>query len=308
LSVHTFKDLTTQVLSFLDEAGSVGITRTNVQYALNQAHFQRLTEQNWPFMIWDRPESFSLVQGVQQYSLHPEFLRPISFFNRTQGTFLEEVPMRNYQAVDQTALGQTNFVLWGEAPVQAQPAAASVLTIVSDSSSDTGAAFAITVTGDTPNGIRSETISPNGVTPVSGAVQFTKVTGVSKPIAWNGMLTVSAGAVTLLKLFATEFGRSYQQIYFPTSPSSPDTIEYRFYKRPAQLVNDGDIPQIRFPFSQILVWDALKTIYGYDGQLDPGRAQLIKENQDRLDLAMRQAFLDGQSINAQPRRIRYIAD
>ena len=44
---------------------------------------------------------------------------------------------------------------------------------------------------------------------------------------------------------------------------------YRFYKRPTVLSHDNDIPDIPYPFSRILVFDALLELYTYNDANPP---------------------------------------
>lgn len=294
------------MLFYLDEATDTGTTRTNVNNALNQAHIQRLTDYKWKFMLWDTPITFPIVPGQRSYSLHQEFGRPFYFRNITTRRLMRETPSRNIdsQNVDWENDGENErFALWGLQHVQNQPSSPSVITIVSSSALDVGSTKAITVRGDTSDGVTTEQINPNGTTPVVGLVQFTKILRVTKAASWAGTMTMTSnsGAVTNLKLFPTELGRHYLQFYLLFNPASADTIQYRFYRRPSPLVNDNDIPDVPDPHSVILVWDALLLLAAYDSRIDPLRLAIWRDNQDRAYLAMCQAFLDGQSLGAEPK-------
>lgn len=117
-----------------------------------------------------------------------------------------------------------------------------MVTIVSTSASDSGTSKAITIRGDTTSGIRSETISPIGTTPTSGAILFNRILDVSLGDVWAGTLTLSAGSATLLTLTAGEFGRQYPQLRLLYLPDSTDVIEYDFYQIPRPLTADYHIP------------------------------------------------------------------
>lgn len=313
--MDTLKNLRDEVLYQLDEPTDTGSTKTNVNNAINQAHVQRLTQVNWPFMIWPppglNPETFTTVANQKGYSLHPEFHRPYYFKNQTIDELLIETPSRNIgpQGFDWSVQADgKNYVLQGISAVQNQPSAASVMTIVSSSVNDVGSTKAVIVRGETTDGVTIDTINPNGTTPVAGLVSFTRILNVTKSSAWSGTMTMTsnAAAVTNLKLFASEFGRNYQQLMFLSIPSGAQIIEYRFYRKPSTLSNDNDIPDIPAPYGKILVWDALMVLSAYDGRIDSGRMAVWRDNQTKLELAMQQAFLEGQSIEAQPRYVRYI--
>jgi hypothetical protein len=304
--LDTLKTLRDQVLYWLDEANDSGSTKKNVDYALNQAHQQRCLQFPWKFMLLG-PVTLTLVPNQRVYSLHQEFDKPLYFRNTLTGEYLREVPIRSLgpSGLDWNSdkEGDT-YTLWGRSPVENQPSAASVLTIVS-TGSDAGSTKAIIVRGETADGVTTETINPNGTTPVAGLVQFTRILQVTKISVWSGTLTMTsnAGSVTNLKLFPAELGRSYQQLQLLWIPQRADTIEYRFYRKPSPLTNDNDIPDIPHPHTQILVWDALKLLLGYDAQLDSARMRLIDENQARAEQALRESEFDGgNSMNAVTRR------
>lgn len=309
--MHTFSTLRDEVLRHLDEYGDTGTTKANVDNALNQAHFQRLTEERWPFMLWRVPVTFTLTSGQQLYSLHQSFHRPYYFRNTTTRQNLIEVPVRELSDVGVDWNNDTtgrHVALWGRSPVQNQPTSYSQITIVSDNAADTSSTKAITIEGETYDGIETETITPNGLSSVTGSKEFCHITAVTKAGEWVGKLTMTsdAGTVTNLTLHPTEFGRSYQQLYFTWVPGGGETIEYRFYRTPRTLSADNDIPEIPFPHSNLLVWDALMILAAYDGQIDPGRLQVWQDNQERMVVAMKQALTDGQSLDSTPRLIRFI--
>jgi len=308
--MDTRESLEEEVLGWLDEEGDTSTVRTNVRNALGTAHRQRLLETDWPFLLWPEPQTFALVSGQKNYALHSEYGRPLYFRNVTEDKDLVEVPFRNYEPsyTDE----QFRFVLWNRSPVAAHPSSASPLSIVSSASGDTSASRAINVRGMTADGMASEAIAPNGTTPVASTNTYLPggLIRVSKVGTWTGTMTMTsnAGAVTNLKLLAAEKARTYQQIRMLWTPSAVDEIEYQFFRNPTSLDDDDAVPDIPFPHSGILVWDALLLLAAYDGRIDSARKAIWSDNQQRMDLAMRQAFLDGQSLKAEPAQIHEIDD
>jgi hypothetical protein len=307
--METLSSLRNQVLAWLDEVGDTGTTKLLADYSINKSHATRLTSTNWPFMKWG-PITFSYVAGQKEYSLHQEFLRPSYFRNKTQsGVWLVEVPERE---VTQTGANRNldqdgkYFQFGARSQVAAQPSASSVMSIVSSSTGDIGSTKKVTIYGETVDGMASEDINPNGLTVVPGLIAFTRILGVSKASAWSGTLTMTsnAGAVTNLKLFGTEFGRNYQTIQLLFSPTTADVIEYDFYRKPRKLTNDNDQPDIPYPYSLILVWDALLDISADDGRIDGARKAVWEKNQRELEAQMRNDFLEGRSLAARPRHVR----
>lgn len=301
--IRTFKNIQDEVLAWLDEAGDTDSTLTLAKQAIQAAHEQRLTQAKWPFMIWEPTETFSLVVGTQIYSLHSEFLRPLTFRNRTSGVDLTEVFDHNVLHEDwaSSASFTGKFSMWSRAPVANQPSSASALTISSSSGSDTTAQ--VQVRGDTADGVTTETWSvATGVSTTS----FTRIINVTKIGTWIGTMTMTsnAAAVTNLKLFAAENGRSYQRLQLIGSPSTADVIEYRFYRQPSPLVLDNDIPDIPAPFQELLVWDTLLSFSAYN-EYDPTMVGLWTDNRDKLLLALQQSLTD-MSVGASCQYVDYI--
>lgn len=314
-TVLTLKDIRDEVLTLMDESASTATTTTTlVNNAINQAHVQRLASQPWTFMRWDQPETVTTVASQRFYSLHQEFWKPEYFFNRTTKQYLFEVPPRSVPgtgALWNTDTGHAReFRFAGRTGIQTQPTSASVITIVSSSSSDDGSAFNITVRGVTTNGVTTETITPDGTVSVAGTTSFTKLLSVTKAAAWTGRLTVTSNsaAVTNLVLFGTEYGRSYPQIELLNLPDAGDVIEYAFFRQPAPLTNDYDIPDIPPPHQRILVWDTLLTVASYNTDIPSAAIQMWRENQHRMEVALEQAFLEGQSLESVPRFVRSSTD
>lgn len=308
-TVLALKDIRDEVLSWLDEAGATGVTRTNVDAGINQAHSARLTKELWNFMIWDSAETFNLVVNQRDYAVHPEFHRPLYFYNRDRKLYLRELPLRIVApsgARWNEDRDPTQYVLWGRTHVAAQPSSASTVSIVSSSGSDSGSTKNITVRGVAGGAVTTDTITPTGITPVAGTKSFTKILGVTKAAAWAGTLTVTSngGVVTNLTLNNDEFGRSYQQLYMLGLPSTADVIEYRFYRLPRPLTADFDVPDIPPTFSRILVWDSLLLFLSYDNRADPARLAEFRKWQEELDVAMRVTHLEQQTLEAEPQYVR----
>lgn len=301
------------MLGWVDEVGDSGTTADNINAALTQAHAQRCSQDKWTFMLWRKPETLTLISGQRDYTLHPEFNRPLYFRNTTDREFLEEFPLRTLTDPDVDWNNDTEgrgFVLHGVMPVSAQPTSASVLTLVSSDATDTGSAKNITIRGETAYGVESETLTPLGLTPVVGAKAFITILNVTLTLPFAGRLslTSNSGGVTNLLLTPGQYGRQHQQMRLLWTPGSGDTIEYQFFRKPSPLSNDYDIPDIPAPFAKILVWDALLLMAAYDNQVEGNRLALWKEKQMALDTALRQAYLDGQSIKSRGRYVKYSGD
>ena len=302
--LQTFSQLRNKALAWVDEFGDEDTTLRLMNNALTSAYQAILFEHKWNFMLWSRPVTLTVVPGTQYYSLHPEFGRPAFFFNRTQREFLEEVTPQTLK--DSGADWNTDtgaalaFERAGRSPVASQPSTASFLTVTSSVAAD-GASQTVTVRGETADGPTEETIACD----TSGTTLFTHILSVRKNGTWSGTMTLAAGAQTLLKLFATEYGRSYQQIHLLANPTAAEVIEYKFYRNPSPFAEDNDIPDIPPGFHDILVWEALLQFSTYNA-MEPGAIQLYTKNRDRLFVALQQHDIEGQSLDARTHYTTYV--
>ena len=311
--VHTLKDMRDVVLRRLDEAGDTGTTKALANDLLNQSNQFRAMEYASAFLVWDIPCFFATQAGIQIYALHEEFMRPLYFFNRATKGYLKEVPERQlgpegYRWNDATGSAE-HFVLWGRTQVKRQPTSASILEITSSSALDTGgtAVLQVLVRGETANGtVKAEILNPNGTNLVTTVNSFTKIMQVSKAGSWEGSMTMYAndGDVVVLELDGCDLGKMYQQLYLLEAPTDSQEIEYRFYRNPIRMTNDYDQPDIPYPFGNLLIYDALLQIAGYNTELSAAAVSVWRDQQERLSVALANNMLEGQSLEARTRYIR----
>lgn len=317
-AVQTLKMLADQVLNYLDQAGDAGTTKNVVYDTIRRAHAARCTEQKWNFMLWSEPKTLTLVVGQRQYSLHQEFFRPLYFYSTTNKQFLVQVTeqtllqgLRGYAVPydfdiaagagtdwTNTSGSAYRFKFSGISPVANQPTSASGLTITGETGKT------VTVYGETEDGVTSETITVG--TP--GSVEFTKILDIAKGDGWTQTMTMTSnsGAVTNLKLFASEAGRQYRQIELLTSPNQAESIQYQFYRQPSALPSDNSVPNIPAPFSNVLVYDALILLSEYNDGISPALLQHASKEQLRLVSGLMDYDQGTDAINADAQYINYI--
>jgi hypothetical protein len=75
---------------------------------------------------------------------------------------------------------------------------------------------------------------------------------------------------------------------------------------PTLLTNDYDVPDIPPPHSQILVWDALLLFAGYLTDISSKSIQVWTDMRNKMEIQLAETFLEGQSLEAHPRYVRYI--
>jgi hypothetical protein len=259
-SRRTYKNLVDEVLSWAGMGTDTANLRQLAKYAVAASHASRLTDSRWTFMLYPTPQQLSIVAGQQNYALHEAFLTPQYFrsISSSNARPIKPVPyakVASYLPDYTTDTGATTYVtVHGVTKVQNQPTSASVITPSSSNPADNGKL--VTVVGETATGLQSEVLT----LPNAGSIAFTAILDVTKGDGtWQGTLSLksNAGAVTLLTLSPTQYGRQFRQMRALLPPSASETWEYNFFRQPKQLVADNDIPDTPFPFDYIHVLDAL---------------------------------------------------
>ena len=297
----TFKNLQDEVLRYWDQPGDTGNFLSTVKDAINDAHAARCEQQRWSFMLWASTQSLTTASGTLTYRLHPMVERLFNICNTTTGRDLIETPPREILEVSPTK----HHFHWVEpSPIAAEPSTVDTIGIASSSVSDTTPTVTIhflNASGDE----YTETLTANGTTKVENTFSVSKVLHVSKGGTWLGTMTLTdKDGNTLLTLLTDEDAKCYPQINLLKDPEAADTITYRFYRRPQVLTNDGDIPDIPYPHSRILVWDALMLLASYDEAPIP---RFWTVQQTRHENALQNKYLEGQTLGARPRMVRDVA-
>lgn len=308
--ILTFKDLRDQVLRRLDEAGTTSTTSTLVDDFLNDANRLRASEYAHQFLTSE--SSFTTVVGQQAYSLHEEFDRPLYFRNLATRRYLSEVPDRQlepegYDLYNDTSDNADPFIFWGRSQVWRQPGTAGHVTLVSSAGADVGAPYQIFLRGEeaTSGAMVSETLSPNGLTPVPSYYSYRTLAQVTRSGAWTGSMTLAdAAAAPLLTLGPKELGKSYQQLLLLRAPTAAQTIHYRFYRQPVLLYNDYDQPDLPAPYAQLLVYDALIQIGGYNTSTNGQAITVWRDQQARWEKALFDSTAQGQALGGRVRFVR----
>lgn len=306
----TLKSIRDEVLGWLDEVGNTSTTADNVDAAINQAHIARCTAQRWPFLKWPRWETFTTVAGQRVYSLHQAcFSLELVKWSNTGDILIEKTTRGVEQDTLPESSNQTpeSYRFLGESAVQGQPSTPSLLSVVSSNAGDTGTVYNVVVTGWTSSGVAiSETITPNGATPVASTNTFDVVESVTATGTWTGTLTVTAGSVTIVTIGAGRGATFSPRLELNAPADAAHDFVYSFYRAPRVLTLDNEAVMIPPPFSKILVWDTLISFGGYNTDISNQALSLWASFAKKLELQMEQHYLAGQTIGAEPRYVRNV--
>jgi hypothetical protein len=305
--LYTFDALRREVLRNLDEEDDSATTEQLAGDFLNQAHQVRAIKYANHFLLYPRALTLITQVGVQRYTLSPLVDRLLYLRNDSQATLMREIPNRGLSSGEFDWAAETGsaseFMFWGHSPVAAQPSSASVLVMISSSTSDTSGTASVVVKGVTSSGdIVAEEFSMNGTTAVTGTTEFVEILSIVKSGEFAGTLTIvsNGGDVTILTLGAFEMGKQYRQIYLVQSPDTPETLSYRFYRKPLILINDFDVPDLPSPYSQLLVWDALLLFGGYNTDIRSETLSMWRDQRDQWEEALESYLRDVSTLGAQP--------
>jgi len=305
--IYTFDALRRQVLRELDEEDDAPSTKALASDFLNQAHQMRSLAYSQYFLLHPKPMVIQTLQGVQRYTLNPMVANILYLRNDTAELLMREIPNRGLSTGSFDWVSEkgsaSEFMFWGHSPVKSQPATPGVLTVQSSSNSDIGTAFQVAVKGINPEGdVMVEIFTLEGHTPITGYYPFEEIISVTKSGEFSGILTITAdaGQTLVLTLSSIEMGKQYRQIFLAQSPDVPETLSYRFFRKPLVLINDYDVPELPSPYSQLLVWDALLLFAGYNTDIRQETRASWTIQQDHWVVALEQYLKDSTVLGAEP--------
>lgn len=168
-----------------------------------------------------------------------------------------------------TATGNPLYYrLWEEEGVETRLSTDDTIDIVSGSTADTTQTISL-VGYDTNGLIRSESLSINGKTDVTGSITFDagRPIRVSKSAHTTGIITVKehTAGTTLLKIAPEERSPRFKVIGVYPIVTSAKTLYLEYYTRIRRLYNDADVPDIDEKWIWVVRLGALAKILQYQG-------------------------------------------
>lgn len=311
----TFRDLQLEVLRWIDEGDDTDTTLTLVKEALNRSHRRLLASRTWPFMLWPKEVSFATVAGQRAYALKHGVSKVLTVYDQATATPLPLISRREWEGEDvqrAESVSVPQGAIYGDIwPVAIQPTglATSLVKVLSTSASDTGGPAIALVGLNTDGDLTSETVTVNGaVTPVASTTAWSHLISVSKTGTWVGSAILSTpdsalAYQTILTLTASEYGKQYPTLEFIETPSEARTYLYTAQRTPLKLVNDYDIPDTPYPFSELHVYDALLDLTAYNTELGSKEQRLWKAKLDDLEMGLLHNVDEG-IAGSRPRFVR----
>lgn len=311
--MRTFKQLQDIVLQWMADDGDLGLLRTLVKDGINRTHQTLLTDDRYDFMLWPQTETLSIAANQKAYALHPEFHHPLFFYNPTSNEYLEEIPpqglMESQADWEDGQSGEVDrFMLTGLSKVLTQPAAPSKIDVWSTGTQNPSGAQ-ILLTGISNGLPTTELLKADGQwTQLQSLNNYSLIQDITKiGTVWNAPITVYADnqATVLLRLNADEYGHQYRMFELLENPTAAQTVKYRFYRRPRQLVQDNDIPDLPQAFDDILVYQTLLAMAGYT-RAEQSEQALWAAQVRKLTDQLQQSYRASRSMGGRPTYVRYI--
>ena len=246
---------------------------------INRRYFQILRAVNWKNLNDDY--SFATVDGTQNYALPEDFGKEIACHDVTNSLQLAHYDLDELYRLygnDLTTEGSVERYVIYEDAVKAQPSAASVLALVSDSASDT--AVTVLIRGVADGAEDYETVTLTGTTPVSTTKSYTTVKAVSKSTESVGKVTITsnAGAVTLAIISREYLKTRYKMIKLHYVPTGVATINIPYIIKPLPLSQNYDYAVI--DCADLIELGALADCWRFKRQFGKAQTMELMFNQE----------------------------
>ncbi len=298
--MRTFQQIQDEALRYFDIANESDNDADVevVKAAVNTANQSRASEDNWKFML-SNVYTLDVVSGTQDYILpQTNVLRLQYLKDSVDGLYAIQLPAEQDAWDRNVPSDRVYFDINPDgSAVAAQPTEADTLVLTCTAADDAS----LYIEGEDEDGLSiSETVDVDGTT----TQEFAKVTYYAKTGEFTGILTLATtGGTTLLTLAADEAGKSYAVVHFYQEPTRNTTFEYKYFRKPRVMTRDLDRPDIPFPHSAILVYDALLDLATYN-ELDSESVNIWRDKQDQLKNNLYLQKLEGNSVGAQNMSIR----
>jgi len=263
--------------------------------ALNLIYYELLDEAQTGYET--REFLFTSVSGTRQYGMPLDVERIISIEDPTNVRDLTPIAQRAYDSAypgHADSGSPTKFYQVGYFGVQAQPASAGTLTLVSSSIADDGADFKVMLYGRNSSGVQTrEEITMDGTTNVTSSTSWNTTNGIERVVllaaegkSFAGNITISDIGANTLAVIPPYYGDSpaYQWIELYPQPDAAITYTVRAEMRKRPLIHDADWPELPEASHNLILYGAISTTFHSLGKsTEADRAStLFRQGKKRL--------------------------
>lgn len=225
---------------------------------------------SWSFLR--RKYTLTSVDSQEDYQL-PRDVDKIGLIRTTQRKMIHVPDELFYKWVPNPTAEATYpkyYRFWEEIGVATQISTDAEIDAVSDSASDDGATFTVTIAGLDDNGVfQTEVLTLDGTTKVEGSTTFSKILQVSKAVATTGTITVTEddGDTPIVTLMPWERSPRFKTIsFYPITSADGTSIYIEYFTRLKELVNGSDVPNLDTKWLWIVREGTLAKIYQYQNK------------------------------------------
>lgn len=266
MSLSTFKEIKDGVAETVRDSQIDALIGEYLNLTINEIgtfHPWTFLRRKTTFPTVASQEDYQAPRDMDKIGLLRQTTSPIKIKYIPDNLFYKYVP-------NPTAEGNPRWYrMWEEFGVETQLTADDTIDIVSDSTSDDGSTFKVTVTGLDANGVfQVETYVLDGTTVVAGTKTFSKIIQVSKSCATTGTITVTenSGGTSVVTLASWERSPRFKRVSFYPIPSAIITIYLEYYTRLKELVNDSDVPNFDVKWHWVLREGTLAKTFQYQNK------------------------------------------
>lgn len=221
-----------------------------------------------------RKTSFETVATIEDYVL-PRDLESIGLVRQedtpVKVKYLpDDVFFRMVPKPSDSSGNPLYYRLWVEEGLSTRLSADGTIDAVSDSTSDTSA-YTVSVVGYDSAGIRrSEVLTLNGTTKVTGSITWNsgRPVRISKSATTNGQITITTSTTTLLVMGEEDRSPRFKIMSLYPIPSAAITIYLEYYTRIRRLENNADVPDLDEKWLWVVRLGALAKVRSYQNKPD----------------------------------------
>jgi hypothetical protein len=247
-----FLQLQKRVQDFITDTSSA--TLQTIKNEINRTINEVLERELWPFSM--RTTTFSTTSGTAGYYFPADFGKMVSLTQRTTPMQLQRIWIGDFERIMPDPTLSSGVPLYYmellNERVLAQPTAAGVITLASNSNSDLTQYASI---WGTTGGIdRIERVLISGQNFVSSTNSYTKLYAVTLDLSCVGTIAAYQKTVgtNVANLYPGETERAYKKFNLYPTPDATYTMYMTYQAGQTLLINDSDVPIIPSAYHSML--------------------------------------------------------